>query len=174
MISGNRITEPHPFVHPLARGDLHLTQEFMLTEVALLLARDADDAEWTFELELMDTNSGEDLRRMNAFLFIYTVARYSIAAAHAQPSVPQGILLEAGARTLFLNRFLTAVGDDDASGASSLWEESSLRDETCLSTPAIRSVLTDLLSAFSVVAAEGAAPNVADHLPAPYSDPGSF
>lgn len=161
------------FVHPLARNDRYLIQEFMLTKIILLVARDADESEWAFELELMDTNLGDARGREHIFLFAYTVARYCLAVAHAQPIEVDHNSTTTGAGSPFVNEFLVAVDAGAFIRALSLWETSGFSSETDVSAPVIRRLTFELLRVPAAISSQGFATSFADFLPAPYSGQGS-
>lgn len=143
----------------------------MLTKIALLLAHHADEHEWLFEMQSMDDQSRRGHARGHAFLFVYTVARYCVAADR----------LHAGAGTTgdqeaapfpeadpFFNDFAQAVASNDSQQAFELWISSPLSAATEIAAPSIRQIARSYLRRMAVPEAEFVATKIADFLPAPF------
>jgi hypothetical protein len=166
-------SEGETFVHPLARDDEHLIQDFMLTKVALLLSRNARPEEWAFEMVLMDSSARDAKRGDHPFLFLYTVVRYCLAITHADAAARGGaheisVASSLGA-TPFLADFAAAVFFDDSRCAFSLWAASPLATGTNVSSVAIQRVVFDLLGRVARLTELPHATSAADFLPDPYS-----
>lgn len=155
------------FVHPLARSDQHLIQDFMLTKIVLLLARKADEAEWVFEMKAMDDRASGSDTRGNPFLFIYTVTRYyiGVSRAHAEMS---GTAEMVSALTPFLANFRDAVAADASQHALAVWTMSPFGLEADVAAPTIQRLAFEFLRQLSIPAADLVASSVADFLPWPY------
>lgn len=161
------------FVHPLARADEHLIQDFMLTKIALLLARGADSAEWLFELEAMDEHSEGGASDEHAFLFVYTAARYFVAVTRADSTAFSPLDATVGASPAYFGEFTAAVAANDTVQARALWvAEPFGANETgaehTLSTPVIRRIAFTFLDRLAVSEPDFVASTVADFLPDPY------
>ncbi len=156
------------FVHPLARTDQHLIQDFMLTKITLLLARHAEHAEWEFELRAMDGKSREGSSQGHAFLFIYTVARYYVAVTRAYA---ESNTSEAGSdrdESTFFGDFIDAVASNDPKRALTRWFSTEISAETDIAAPAIRQLAFEFLDRLTMPASDFIASDVADFLPDPY------
>lgn len=156
------------FVHPLARTDQHLIQDFMLTKITLLLARHAEHSEWEFELTAMDEKTREGSSQGHAFLFIYTVARYYVAVtrAHAESNTS-----ETGPDrddSTFFGDFIDAVASNDPKRALARWFSTEISAETDIAAPAIRQLAFEFLDRLTMPASDFIASDVADFLPDPY------
>lgn len=157
------------FVHPLARNDHNLIQEFMLTKIILLASRNVSETEWAFELEAMDAQLGSERRPIHVFLFFYTVARYSVAIAHSQASELQQSSISTNADARFLDAFLGAVDAADSALALALWHSAGLGTESSVFAPAISRLTFELMRVPSTVSSQGMAAKFAEHLPDPYA-----
>ncbi len=156
------------FIHPLARTDQHLIQDFMLTKITLLLARHAEHAEWEFELTAMDDKSRERSSQGHAFLFIYTVARYYVAVTRAHAEFNTSETGPDRDESTFLGDFIDAVASNDPTRALTRWFSTDFSAETDIAAPAIRQLAFDLLDRLTVPAPDFIASDVADFLPDPY------
>ena len=156
------------FIHPLARTDQHLIQDFMLTKITLLLARHAEHAEWEFELTAMDDKSREGSSQGHAFLFIYTVARYYVAVtrAHAESSTSE--TSPDRDESPFSGDFIDAVASNDPKRAMTRWSSTDISAETDIAAPAIRQLAFEFLDRLTMPASDFIASDVADFLPDPY------
>lgn len=155
------------FVHPLARSDQHLIQDFMLTKIVLLLAREADEAEWVFEMKAMDDKASGSDSRDNVFLFIYTVTRYYIGVLRAQAEGSDAAE-RMPALTPFLSTFTHAVATHASQHALELWTLSPFGLEATVAAPTIQRLTFEFLRPLNIPAADPAASNAADFLPYPY------
>lgn len=155
------------FIHPLAREDEHLIQDFMLTKIALLVARHADDQEWLFELQAMDDQS--ESRGGSAFLFVYTVARYYVAGSRLNVGLGEDEFEPVNDSDAFYGEFAQAVASNDCEKALRLWRSSPHSSQVALAAPPIRRITAVYLEAVAGPDTEAIASKVADHLPAPYA-----
>ncbi|MEX1080012.1 MAG: hypothetical protein WED09_12995 [Homoserinimonas sp.] len=160
------------FVHPLARDDQHLIQDFMLTKIALLLARHAADNEWLFEMQAMDNQSKEGHGRGHPFLFIYTLARYYVAAGRLHSDAAGGTEFEpVQSADSFYSDFADAVASNDCQKALDLWEASPLATHSEIAEPPIREMAAAYLRQVIVPETELIAARTADYLPDPFVSP---
>jgi hypothetical protein len=156
------------FVHPLARADEHLIQDFMLTKVAILLARRADSAEWQFELDAMDEQSEGGASDEHAFLFVYTAARYYVAVTRADAAALFSVDTADAASPAFFGAFTAAVAANDTVSARALWSAAPFSAEHTVATPAIHRIAFTFLDRLAVSEPDFVASTVADFLPDPY------
>ncbi|TFC30280.1 hypothetical protein E3O53_10175 [Cryobacterium sp. TMT2-18-3] len=156
------------FVHPLARTDQHLIQDFMLTKIALLLARHAEREEWVFEMRAMDEKAREGSSGGPAFLFVYTVARYYIAVTCTQSEAPVDTGSFGKPRPTFVDDFTGAVAANDSQRALSLWMTSPFSLETSVAASATQQLAFGFIDRLTVPETELIASNVADFLPDPF------
>lgn len=156
------------FVHPLARTDQHLIQDFMLTKITLLLARHAEHAEWEFELKAMDDKSREGSSQGRSFLFIYTVVRYYVAVTRAHAESNSSETGPARDESTFFGDFIDAVASNDPKRALTRWFSTDFSAETNVAAPAIRHLAFEFLDRLTVPAPGFIASDVADFLPDPY------
>ncbi|TFB63069.1 hypothetical protein E3N86_05465 [Cryobacterium sp. Hz7] len=156
------------FVHPLARTDQHLIQDFMLTKIALLLARHAERSEWIFEMRAMDEKAREGSSGGPAFLFVYTVARYYIAVTRTQPEAPADTGRLGKPRSTFVDDFTDAVAANDPQRALSLWVTSPFSVKTGVAAPATQELAFGFIDRLTDSEPAVTANNVADFLPDPF------
>jgi hypothetical protein len=160
-------SETSMFVHPLARSDQHLIQDFMLTKIVLLLAREADEAEWIFEMKSMDEKASGSETRENVFLFVYTVTRHHIAALRANAERSDAAE-RVSTVAPFLANFRDAVAANAPQHAHALWTPSAFGLESHVASPAIQRLAFEFLRLPSVPGADVVASSVADFLPDAY------
>ena len=156
------------FIHPLARTDQHLIQDFMLTKITLLLARHAEHAEWEFELTAMDDKSREGSSQGHAFLFIYTIARYYVAVTRAHAESNDSETGPDRDDSTFFGDFIDAVASNDPKRALTRWFSTDFSAETNVAAPAIRHLAFEFLDRLTVPAPDFIASDAADFLPDPY------
>lgn len=156
------------FIHPLARTDQHLIQDFMLTKITLLLARHAEHAEWEFELTAMDDKSREGSSQGHAFLFIYTVARYYVAVTRAHADSNTSETGPDRDESTFFGDFIDAVASNNPKRALTRWFSTEIGAETDIAAPAIRQLACEFLDRLTISAPDFIASDVADFLPDPY------
>ncbi|MFS4506157.1 hypothetical protein ACMA46_07960 [Clavibacter sp. Sh2141] len=127
------------FVHPLARLDAHLVQDFMLTKITLLCAQDADLDEWRFELAAMDDASAPDTRSGNTFLFALTLLRYlhALTCATTPDAAPDLLTFPPG--------FLDAVTSGDGPQAAAIWYQDALGSSTSMRAPRLWEMAAEYL-----------------------------
>jgi hypothetical protein len=136
---------PAAFVHPLARSDAHLAQDFLLTKITLLCAAGAGPDEWVFELAAMDEVSAPADRAGNAFLFALTLLRYLHALTRAVPP-EDPVRLPA-----FPAGFAEAVVAGDGAAAEELWSRGAPDVPTSLTAPRMRDVTMQALAVIDAV-----------------------
>lgn len=156
------------FIHPLARDDQHLIQDFMLTKIALLLAQHSERGEWEFEMSAMDDHANAAPSGRHTFLFIYTIVRYRVALLRAQSSDrSEGDL--AASEASFTAAFTDAVAHDDTALALELWIASPFSVETTISSPAVQRLAFGLLEPVTEGSPTLLSINLADFLPDPFT-----
>jgi len=156
------------FVHPLARADEHLIQDFMLTKIALMLARRADSDEWLFELEVMDEQSQGGASDEHAFLFVYTAARYFVAVTRADATAFIPLDVSDAASPSYFGEFTAAVAANDAARARALWVAEPFGTEHALAATVVRRIAFTFLDRLAVSEPDFVASSVAEFLPDPY------
>ena len=157
------------FIHPLARDDQHLIQDFILTKIALLLSQHAEQGEWEFEMAAMDEKASEGGSRSNAFFFVYTVARYRVALTRARSAAATDTEPDLHEDSTFRWDFIHAVAHNDANRALELWLASPFSLETAISSPSVQRLIFPLLDAFSENTPTLLSTNLADFLPDPFT-----
>lgn len=159
----------HPvFIHPLARDDQHLIQDFMLTKIALLLAQHAERSAWEFEMAAMDDQASAAPSGPHTFLFIYTVARYRVALLRAQSSDLNESELATNDAP-FMADFTKAIAHNDAALALNLWMKSPFSVEATISSPAVQRLAFGLVEPVTVGSPTLLSTNLADFLPDPFT-----
>lgn len=97
---------------PLLMDDISLIQDVFLTKTLMLLARDADPAEWQFECRVAEEASGARWAEMNAFLFDFTLGRALCAVR------PRSLEDVAGS---FADYFTAAIQAGAGGAARNIW-----------------------------------------------------
>ncbi|TIH29489.1 hypothetical protein [Subtercola vilae] len=151
------------FIHPLVRRDQHLIQDFLLTKITLLLARQATASEWAFEVNSVREISGQYWADSNQLLLDYTLARV-LFALHASEKVEGTDIFDDEPREESVHLFISAVGADDLSTAVMVW--AAVEPAASQTNEMARDdFTTDLINAVGTLGRHRSLQGLSEHLP---------